>query len=55
MIIPQVHYLLYTADVPTTQDTLMAAFTDDNAILSSDHDPVHTTEKLQHHLNLLQN
>ena len=47
-------YMLYTADVPTTQDTLMATFVDDTAILSSDPDPVHATEKLQHHLNLLQ-
>jgi len=48
-------YLLYTADVPTTQDTLTATFADDTAILSSDPDPVRATEKLQHHLNLLQN
>jgi len=47
-------YLLYTADVPTTQDTVMATFADGTAILSSDPDPVRTTEKLQHHLNLLQ-
>jgi len=47
-------YLLYTADVPTTEDTLMATFADDTAILSSDPDPVRATEKLQHHLNLLQ-
>jgi len=33
----------------------MATFTDDTAILSSDPDPVRATEKLQHHLNLLQN
>jgi hypothetical protein len=32
----------------------MATFTDDNAILSSDPDPVRATEKLQHLLNLLQ-
>jgi len=47
--------LIYTADVPTTQDTLMATFADDTAILSSDPDPVSATEILQHHLNLLQN
>jgi len=33
----------------------MATFADDTAILSSDPDPVRATEKLQHHLNLLQN
>jgi len=47
-------YLLYTADVPTIEDTLMATFADDTPILSSDHDPVPVTEKLQHHLSLLQ-
>jgi retron-type reverse transcriptase len=46
-------YLLYTADVPTTQNTLMATFADDTALLSSDPDPVRATEKLHHHLNLL--
>ena len=48
-------YLLYTADIPTTQDTLMVTFADDTAILSSDPDPARATEELQHHLNLLQN
>ena len=33
----------------------MATFADDTAILSSDPDPVRASEKLQHHLNLLQN
>jgi len=33
----------------------MATFADDTAILSSDPDHVRATEKLQHHLNLLQN
>ena len=47
--------LLYTADFPTTLDTLMTTFADDTVILSSDPDPVCATEKLQHHLNLLQN
>jgi len=47
--------LLYTVDFPTTQDTFMATFAEDTAILSSDPDPVCATEKLQHHLNLLQN
>jgi len=46
-------YMLYTADVPTTPDTLMATFADDTSILSSDPDPVRATEKLQHHLTLL--
>jgi len=37
-----------------TQDTVMATFADDTAVLSSDPDPVRATEKFQHHLNLLQ-
>jgi hypothetical protein len=48
-------YLLYTADVPLTQDTLMATFAGETAILSSDPDLVRASEKLQHHFNLLQN
>jgi len=33
----------------------MSRFADDTAIISSDPDPVRATERLQHHLNLLQN
>jgi hypothetical protein len=33
----------------------MAAFADDTAIMSSDHDPNTASQKLQQHLNLLQN
>jgi len=33
----------------------MVTFADDTAILSSYPDPVHASEKLQYHLNLLQN
>jgi hypothetical protein len=33
----------------------MAAFVDDIAIMSSDHDPNTASQKLQHHLNLFQN
>jgi len=48
-------YLIYTADVPATEDTLMATFAAYTAILSADPDPVRATVILQHHLNLLQN
>ena len=34
-----------TADIPSTQDTLMATFADDPAILSSDPDPVRASGK----------
>jgi hypothetical protein len=33
----------------------MATFADDTAIMSSDHNPNTTSQKLQQHLNLLQN
>jgi hypothetical protein len=48
-------YLIYTTDAPTRDDTLTAKFTDDTAILSSDADPARGSERLHHHLNLLQN
>jgi hypothetical protein len=47
-------YLLYTADIPTTADTLIATFADDTAILSSDARPPRASAKLQQHLNALQ-
>jgi hypothetical protein len=47
--------LIYTADGPTRGDTLIATFADNTAILSSDADPVRASERLYHHLNLLQN
>jgi hypothetical protein len=48
-------YLIFTADVPLTDNTLIATFADDTAIMSSDHDPAVATHKLQLHLNLIQN
>jgi hypothetical protein len=48
-------YLIFTSDIPLTEDTLMATFADDTAIMSSDHDPNTASKKLQQHLNLLQN
>jgi hypothetical protein len=48
-------YLIFTADVPLKDNTLMATFADDTAIMSSDHDPNTASQELQQHLNLLQN
>ena len=48
-------YLIFTADVPLTDNTLMATFADDTAIMSSDQDPNTASQKLQQHLNSLQN
>lgn len=47
-------YLIFTADVPTTDNTLIATFADDTAIMSSDFSPNRASEKLQQHLNILQ-
>jgi hypothetical protein len=46
-------YLIYTADGPTKDDSLIATFTDDTAKLSSDADPARASERL-YHLSLLQ-
>jgi hypothetical protein len=48
-------YLIFTADVPLTGNTLRATFADDIAIMSSDHDRNTASQKLQQHFNLLQN
>jgi hypothetical protein len=47
-------YLIYTADIPTTNKTNMATFADDTVILALDQNPIAASEKLQNHLNLLQ-
>ena len=47
-------YLIFMADIPTTEDTLIANFADDTAILSSDTNPSRASDKLQLHLKVLQ-
>ena len=47
-------YLIFTANIPTTDNTLIATFADDTAILSSDTNPNWASDKLQLHLNVLQ-
>jgi hypothetical protein len=47
-------YLIYTADLPTTNKTTVATFADDTAILAINDDPIIASENLQQHLNLLQ-
>jgi hypothetical protein len=54
-VIGPLFYLTHTADEPTGDDTLIATFANDTAILSSDADPAGASERLHHHLNLLQN
>jgi hypothetical protein len=46
--------LLYTADLPTTNNTTIATFADDTALLATNSDPALTTQQLQYHLDLLQ-
>jgi hypothetical protein len=47
-------YLIYTADFSITNETTMATFADDTAILALDQNPIVASEKLQNHLNVLQ-
>lgn len=47
-------YLIFTADIPQTNDTLLATFADDTAIMSTNADPTEASHKLQLHLDLLQ-
>jgi len=47
-------YLLYTADMPTNNNTTISTFADDTAILSSNPDPDVATMFVQEHLNELQ-
>jgi hypothetical protein len=47
-------YLIYTTDLPTTDNTTIATFADDTALLAIDSDPALVSQKLQQHLDLLQ-
>lgn len=48
-------YLLYTADMPTTRQTLTATYADDTATLASHADPTIASQKLQTALTKIQN
>jgi hypothetical protein len=52
-VLGPVLYLIFTADLPQTNDTLIAKFAYDTAILTSDLDPRRASEKLQNHLNTI--
>ena len=44
-------YLLFTADIPTTEDTFIGTFADDTVIMSTDESQLKAVEKLQRALN----
>jgi hypothetical protein len=47
-------YLIFTADLPTTDHTTIANFADDTGLLAVHTDSTVASQKLQHHLNILQ-
>jgi hypothetical protein len=47
-------YLIHTEDFPTTDNTTIATFADNTALLAIDSDPALASQKLQQHLGLLQ-
>ena len=48
-------YLLFTADLPTTDYTTIATFADDTGLLAVHRDPATASQRLQSHLTLLHN
>jgi hypothetical protein len=47
-------YLIFTADIPNRNDTVIAKFADDTAILASKEYPQFASQSLQTHLNHLE-
>ncbi|KAL4121623.1 hypothetical protein QTP88_014097 [Uroleucon formosanum] len=47
-------YNIFTADIPTTNQTLLASFADDTAILTSNNNPDIASQNLQLHLNKIE-
>lgn len=48
-------YLIFTADLPTTDETLTSTFADDTAVLASHEDPLEASHMLQFSLDKIQN
>jgi len=53
-VLGPVLYLVFTADLPTTENTLTGTLADDTVLLASHEDPLTASTRLQHHLNLLE-
>lgn len=47
-------YLIYTHDLPTTDNTTIGTFADDTAIFATHSDPVIASNNLQDHLNMME-
>jgi hypothetical protein len=47
-------YLIFTADIPTRHDTVIATFANDTVIMASNENPQTASECLQTHLNQLE-
>jgi hypothetical protein len=47
-------YLIFTADLHSTDRTTIATFADDTGLLAVHTDPTVASQRLQHHLNILQ-
>jgi hypothetical protein len=47
-------YMIYTSDIPSTQNTIVASFADDTAILSSSLSSIQSSQYIQYHLSILQ-
>ncbi|KAL4126891.1 hypothetical protein QTP88_011091 [Uroleucon formosanum] len=46
-------YIIFTVDIPTTENTTMGTYADDTVILAADSDPDICSHHLQNHLNML--
>jgi hypothetical protein len=47
-------YLIFTADIPTRNDTIVATFANDTAIMANNENPQTDSQSLQTHLNQLE-
>lgn len=53
-ILGPILYIIYTADLPTTDKTTVATYADDTALLSTHMNPVTASEHLQHHIDKIE-